>query len=262
MELSAISIYPIKSCGGIAQQQVILDRFGPSGDRRWLVVDTEGRFLSQRELAAMALVRVTVGGAGLCLSAGDDSIEVAVPAADAPTRRVTVWHDSVPARRADPAAGAWLSQHLGQACELVYMGDECRRLVRGDYGSGDETVSFADGFPLLLISEASLADLNTRLAQPVPMNRFRPNLVISGCEPFAEDGWQRIRIGDVELDIAKPCARCVVPSIDQATGEKDRDINRVLASFRRWDGQIWFGQNLLYRNGGTLRVGDPVTVLA
>jgi uncharacterized protein YcbX len=141
------------------------------------------------------------------------------------------------------------------------MPDTCRRLVDGLYAREGETVSFADGFPLLLISQASLDDLNSRLDSPVPMNRFRPNLVVSGCDSFAEDGWRRLRIGDVEFDVVKPCSRCVIPSIDQATAQRDGQINRVLASYRRVNGQVMFGQNLLYHRAGKLSVGDPVQVL-
>jgi uncharacterized protein YcbX len=150
---------------------------------------------------------------------------------------------------------------LGLPCRLVYMPDSCQRLVDGHFARDGETVSFADGFPLLLISQASLDDLNRKLDNPVPMNRFRPNLVVNGCDPFAEDGWRRIRIGDVEFDVAKPCSRCVIPSIDQATAQRDGQINRVLAGFRRFNGQVLFGQNLLYQRAGTLTLGDSVEVL-
>jgi uncharacterized protein YcbX len=261
MQLSGISIYPVKSCAGINLDSVTLDRFGPVGDRRWLVVDERGRFISQREQARMALVRVETVPGGIRLSLGDSSIQAAIPCGDAPELRVSVWADSVRALLADGHAGEWLSAQLGRCCQLVYMPDNCRRLVDGLYARDGETVSFADGFPLLLISQASLGDLNSRLDTPVPMNRFRPNLVVSDCEPFAEDTWRRIRVGDVEFKVAKPCSRCVIPSIDQATAKRDGQINRVLASYRRVNGQLMFGQNLLYQHTGTLSVGDSVEVL-
>ncbi len=262
MELSAITVYPVKSCAGIDLDRVSLDRFGPSGDRRWLVVDGRGRFVSQRDQARMALIRVEPLPGGIRLVLGESSVQVAVPAADARELRVTVWDSSVTARLADDSAGEWLSRQLGLPCRLVYMPDTSRRLVDGLYAQAGETVSFADGFPVLLISRASLDDLNGRLDRPVPMNRFRPNLVVSGCAPFAEDSWRRIRIGDVEFDVARPCSRCVVPSIDQATAERDPQINRVLAGYRRVNGQVMFGQNLLYQRPGVLAVGDAVEVLA
>ncbi len=261
MQLSGITIYPVKSCAGINLDSVTLDRFGPVGDRRWLVVDERGRFLSQRDSARMALIRVELVQGAIRLSLGSTSIQAAIPGTDAPELRVSVWADSVRALLAESRAGEWLSEQLGRPCRLVYMPDTCQRLVDGVYARDGETVSFADGFPLLIISQASLDDLNSRLDKPVPMDRFRPNLVVSGCDRFAEDGWRRIRIGDVELDIAKPCSRCVIPSIDQATAQRDGQINRVLASFRRVNGQVIFGQNLLYQRGGTLSLGDSVEVL-
>ena len=261
MQLSGITIYPVKSCAGSNLDNVTLDRFGPIGDRRWLVVDERGRFLSQRDQALMCLVRVEQVQGGIRLSLGDDSIQVTTPGADAPELRVSVWEDSVLALLADSRAAQWLSAQFDRPCRLVYMPDTCRRLVDGLYAREGETVSFADGFPLLLISQASLDDLNSRLDKPVPMNRFRPNLVVSGCDSFAEDGWRRIRIGDVEFDVAKPCSRCVIPSIDQATAHRDGQINRVLASYRRVNGQVMFGQNLLYQRAGTLSLGDSVEVL-
>lgn len=261
MQLSSITIYPVKSCAGINLDCVTLDRFGPVGDRRWLVVDERGRFLSQRDQAQLALVRVEQVQGGIRLSLGDSFIQTAIPGTAAPEVRVSVWEDSVRALLADSSAGEWLSVQLGRPCRLVYMPDTCQRRVDGLYARDGETVSFADGFPLLLISQASLEDLNRRLDKPVPMNRFRPNLVVSGCAPFAEDSWRRIRIGDVEFDVAKSCARCVIPSIDQATARRDGQINRVLAGFRRVNGQVMFGQNLLYQRAGTLSLGDSVEVL-
>ncbi len=260
MHLSGLSIYPVKSCAGLELQEVALDRFGPAGDPRRLVTDPRGRFLSQRECAPMALVKVTPTASGIRLG-DEDGIDVPEPAADARERWVQVWEDRLMARDAGDAAAAWLGERLQRECRLFFMPDTARRRVDGVYAQEGETVSFADGFPLLLISEASLEDLNGRLPAPVPMNRFRPNLVVSGCEPFAEDGWRRIRIGGLEFKVAKPCSRCVVPSIDQATAGRDSSINRVLASYRRREGQIYFGQNLLYSEFGTLRVGDAVEVL-
>ena len=156
----------------------------------------------------------------------------------------------------------WFSEHLGQSCRLVYQGGDGRRGVDRQFSPAGTQVSLADGFPLLLISQASLDDLNRRLDRPVGMDRFRPNLVVSGCEPHAEDQWRQIRIGEMCFDLVKPCARCVIPSIDQDTAQRDSPINRVLASYRRRDGQIFFGQNLLHQQQGALELGMPVEVLA
>jgi uncharacterized protein YcbX len=262
MNLSGLFIYPVKSLAGYESDSIDMDRFGPAGDRRWLVTNLAGRFLTQRDHPRMALIEALANEDSLELRADDDAITVAVPGPDARDRLVQVWEDRPRARDAGDAAAGWLSQRLGEDCRLFYMPEDSVRLVDGLYAHGGETVSFADGFPILLISQASLDDLNSRLPSPVPMNRFRPNLVVTGCEPFAEDGWKRIRIGEMTFDVAKPCSRCVVPSIVQETAERDPHINRVLAGYRRFEGKIYFGQNLLYQQGGTLRVGDPVDVLA
>jgi MOSC domain-containing protein len=262
MQLSSITIYPVKSCAGVSLETVELDRFGPAGDRRWLVVDPAGRFLSQRELPAMALIHVEVLAGGIRLRCHGDHVDVRVPEPDRPVLSVRVWEDTVAVQNAGEDAARWLSQHLGVECALVYMPDSTHRRVDGAYAQDGETVGFADGFPLLLLSQASLDDLNSRLDTPVPMNRFRPNLVVTGCEPFAEDSWKCIRIGGIDFRVAKPCSRCVIPSIDQQTGQRDKQINRVLASYRRILGEVRFGQNLLYPSLGTVNVGDPVEVVA
>jgi uncharacterized protein YcbX len=262
IEVSGLTIYPVKSCAGIDGRSMRLDRFGLVGDRRWLLVDENNRFMSQRELSSMALIGAAVDDDGLRLDFQQQSLRVAQPSADARLRQVTVWSDTLRALDAGEEAADWLSEKLGQPCRLVYMGDDCQRYVDGVYAREGETVSFADGFPLLLISQASLDDLNARLSSPVPMNRFRPNLVVSGCEAFAEDSWRRIRVGEIEFDVAKPCSRCVMPSIDQASGRKDSEILRVLAGYRRGeDRQTYFGQNLLYRGSGEIALGAIVEVL-
>jgi len=259
--LKSMHIYPLKSGRGIDVDAMELDRFGPRGDRRWMLVNESGRFVSQREMAAMTGLSAEPLADGLRLAVGQQSIEVATPGDDE-TLLVDIWDDQVPARDAGPAVADWLEQVFERPLRLVYMGEECRRLVDGRYASDGETVSFADGFPLLLVSASALDELNSRLTQPVGLDRFRPNLVVEGCEPHAEDGWRRIRIGDVEFDVAKPCARCAVPALDQRTGEKHPELLRALAGYRRReDRQVYFGQNLLYQGGGSLRVGDQVEVL-
>lgn len=262
MKLLEISIYPIKSCAGFGVPEIALDRFGPSGDRRWMVVNPDGSFLTQREIPRMSLITATPLAGGLQLAFGGSNLFVSRPEPDALERRVRVWNDQVTALDAGDEVSKWLERQLGRPVRLVFMPDDSIRRVDGAYASEGETVGFADGFPLLLISLASLEDLNGRLPEPVPMNRFRPNLVVSDCAPFAEDEWRRIRIGELEFTVAKACARCTIPSIVQETAGRDSRINRALAGFRRFNGQVLFGQNLLYRQTGTLRVDDPVEVLA
>lgn len=260
--LKSIHIYPVKSARGLSLDAVELDRFGPRGDRRWMLVDEAGGFVSQRQHAAMVRLGVTLNAEGIRLHWGDAALDVATPAPGM-ERDVTVWDDAVRARDAGDEPANWLSARLGAAVRLVHMPEDCRRMVDRQFARGGETVSFADGFPLLLVSDAALDSLNARLSEPVCLDRFRANLVVAGCEAHAEDGWKRLRIGDVEFDVAKPCARCAVPSLDQETGDKHPELLRVLSSYRRGeDRQVYFGQNLLYSGRGRVSVGDPVEVLA
>lgn len=260
--IKAIHIYPLKSARGLSMDAVELDRFGAAGDRRWMLVGLDGRFLSQRELPALARLGAEPTAGALRLAWGEESLHVQVPAGEA-AREVAIWDDRVVAADAGDEAASWLAERLGRPARLVYMPADCRRPVDPRYATGAETVSFADGFPLLLVSEAALDVLNTRLSVPVSLDRFRPNLVVAGCEAHAEDGWQRLRIGSVECRVAKPCARCVVPSIDQRSGDRHPELLRALAAYRRGeDRQVYFGQNLLYAESGRIAVGDPVEVLA
>ncbi|MFK7732586.1 MAG: MOSC domain-containing protein [Pseudomonadales bacterium] len=254
--ISELTIYPVKSCAGVSVDSVALDRFGPENDRRWLVVDEAGVQITQRELPVMALIQPSITASGLQFKYRDQQIDVSTPHQGAP-RAVQVWADRVQALDAGTVASEFFSSVLQCSARLMWMPDTTERKVDPHYAQHGETVSFADGFPLLLISQASLDDLNTRLDQPVPMNRFRPNVVVQGCEAYAEDSWSTLISDQLEFQIAKPCSRCVMPSINQRTSEKDSHILRALASYRRGsDGRIYFGQNLLYQMNGQLSVGD------
>lgn len=265
MHLSALYLYPMKSCAPLLREQARVQPRGLEHDRRWMVVDGTGRFLTGRQLASMTRIQAQpTDTGGLALSApGCEGIEVAVPA-DVPRMRVTVWDSTVDARPAGREADDWLSAVLGRPLRLVHMDEGARRPVDARYAQPGDEVSFADGFPLLLISQAALDHLNTRLARPVAITRFRPNLVVDGCAPHAEDGWRRIRIGTVEFDVVKPCVRCVFTTVDPERGERDPDGEplRTLLTYRRTPKGVTFGQNLIPRGTGTLRIGDPVTVLA
>lgn len=260
--LSELNIYPVKSLGGQSLLQSRVDRFGLQGDRRWLVIDTDGQFLTQRELPRMAIIRAQQNAAGLLLQCNGERIEVVIPTATAVSTQVQVWADQVAAVDAGLVPAQWLSQRLGRECRLVYMPEACERAVDPHYASNGETVSFADGFPLLLIGSASLEAFNTHLESPITMDRFRPNLVVSGAAPYAEDGWRRLQIGSMEFSLVKPCSRCVMPAIDQSSGDKQPEILKALAQHRRGaDRKTYFGQNLLYQGCGQLSIGDAVTVL-
>jgi uncharacterized protein YcbX len=260
--VSQLVIYPIKSCRGIEVEQAQVGATGFEHDRKWMVVGDDGRFLSQREHHRLALVRVQLAGDRLRLDApGLNALEVISDGGAVPTSRVQVWDDECAAVDEGAEAARWLSQHLGCEARLVRMADDDARPLGSSTAQPGDRVSFADGFPFLLISSASLDGLNRRLSLPVPMDRFRPNIVIDRCEPHAEDGWNRVLIGEVPFRCAKPCARCVVTTVDQATGERGREPLRTLSTYRTVDGQVLFGQNLVHEGRGLIRVGDPVEVL-
>ncbi len=261
--LAAIGVYPVKSLHVVPVSSAEIEPWGLVGDRRWLVVDEQWRFLTQRSAARMAVIEARmVAGGGLVLSgAGLPALAVTVPDREAAVEEVTVWRDKVPARVADAAAGRWLTEALGVRCGLVHLHDTAARPTDPAFAPAGSTVSFADGFPVLLTSMASLADLNGRLAQPVGMERFRANLIVEGFEAWAEDEWGSVVIGDVEFLAVKPCVRCVVTTIDQATGSRPDGVEplRTLAEWRGGRGAgVTFGQNLVPVRRGRIAVGDEV----
>jgi uncharacterized protein YcbX len=262
VQVSELNIYPIKSAGQISVASTQLDRFGLSNDRRWMVVDPEGKFITQRQTPRMSLLRVTLSGENLELSA-PWMLPLSIPAF--PThgliKRVTVWKDQCNAIDIGNRVAQWMSRFLSRPCRLVFMPETTKRPVDPDFGDVKDIVSFADGFPVLLISEASLAQLSARLNRPVAMSRFRPNIVVSGCEAFAEDSWNSIQINGVDFRVAKPCARCSMPTIDQDSGQVDREVMTKLAEFRRAaDGKIYLGQNLINQGDGLVHVADEVLI--
>jgi uncharacterized protein YcbX len=262
IRVSSLVIYPLKSCRGIEVDLATVGATGFEHDRRWMLVGEDGTFLSQREHHRLALVRVRLEEDRFVLDApGLPSLEVTMERGVGPTSRVQVWDDECAAIAEGEDAARWFTKHLGCSARLVRIAsDEARPLGSSMAQPGDH-VSFADGFPFLLLSSASLDGLNHRLSLPVPMDRFRPNIVIDGCEPHAEDRWSRVRIGEVTFRFAKPCARCVVTTVDQNTGERRREPLRTLSTYRTVDGQVLFGQNLVHEGRGVVRVGDSVDVL-
>ncbi len=264
MKVTGINIYPIKATTAVALQAAEVRPRGLAGDRRWVIVDEQGQFLSQRGRAQLALVKAALQPAGGLLIEAPDASPLAVDQPSAGSRiTVTVWSDTIDAADAGDEAAAWFSTLMGSPCRLAFMDGLARRAAAGTEGGEFDQVSFADAMPVLLCSQASLIDLNRRISLPVPMSRFRPNLVIDGDEAWNEDDWTGVRIGDVEFKVTHPCVRCVVTTTDQETGERspDREPLKTLAAFRSGPDGVLFGQNLLPRNGGTVRVGDPVSVL-
>ena len=262
-KLSLAGLYrdPVKSLAGQVQQAMSVGPRGPELDRHWMLVDAQGRFLTQRQLPQMALIatRFVDGGVLRLQAPGMPDLAVGAPAGD--RLDVHVWRDSLTAVRVGDVADRWLSDFLGVHCHLVELPEDVRRPVDPDFAMPDDQVGLADGFPFLLISQASLDDLNHRLQTPLSMLRFRPNLVVSGCRPHAEDDWQHIRIGDIGFRVAKPCSRCIIPTIDPDTGERGREPMQTLLTYRRRDNKVYFGQNLIHDGVGRLQLGMPVEVL-
>lgn len=268
LHLHALHLYPLKSAAGLSVDALAIEPRGPRFDRRWLVVDADGRFVTARAVPELVRVRAEPDGDGLRLSApGLPPLAVAPPSPGAPRIAVTVWKDQVDAPLADAAAHAWLSAWLQRDVRLAWMDADVRRPVDPAYGRDGDEVSFADGYPLLLVSQAAVDGLNLRLAAagrpPVTMAHFRPNLVVAGADAHAEDGWRRLRIGGVAFDAVKPCTRCVFTTVDPALGKRrdDGEPLETLKAYRRTPAGVTFGMNLIARGAGTVRTGDAVEVL-
>lgn len=264
MKISELYVYPLKGAAGIPLQRAELDEFGIRHDRRWMIVGADGGFITQRDHPRLALLRTVLEPDTLVLRsqhAGEARLPLDQAAGEA--RQVTVWGDDVAAVDTGDAAAAFVSAHLETPARLMYMPSGSVRQADLTYAQPGDRVSFADGFPLLLITQASLDELNRRLEEPVPMLRFRPNVVVSGAAaPHDEDAWLRVNLGTVACDVVKPCARCAVTTVDQATAVSGPEPLRTLADYRRWQGKVWFGQNVIHRGAGVLTVGAPVIVEA
>ena len=272
--LCALYVYPVKSCRGVVLDESALDERGLLHDRQFVIVDAQDQFLTQRSTPALARILTAFDDDALRLDhAATGTIRVPFLLPDAPTRTVTVWRDAVLARDTGNEAADWLTETLGQPCRLVSTGEGSRRDVpdarlpaaRRAVTAAPVPVAFPDAFPLLVLSKESLADLNRRLnlSKPLPMDRFRPNLVLSGCaEPYAEDTWPTYRIGEARFFSAGPCGRCVVTTTDQRTLERGKEPLRTLAGYRRTaGGEIVFGQNVIHASpGARLSVGDEVVL--
>ncbi|MGV3623520.1 MAG: MOSC domain-containing protein [Archangium sp.] len=261
MKLLRAFIYPVKSLRGIEVSSLQLDALGPAGDRRWMVVDEKNRFVTQRSVPAMATVQPTISAGELKLQRDGASVLIHEPPLDGPRLTVTVWKDTFEALDAGDDAAEWLSDQLKTTVRLVHFAPDVRRDVDPKYAPHAQT-SFSDGYPLLITNEASLDALNSQLPSAIPMERFRPNLVVRAEQPWAEDRWSRLIIDGVTFDGVKTCARCVMINTDQRTGEKP-DGNVPLERLTEVHGVegrgAIFGMNLVHRGTGTVRVGSEVT---
>ena len=264
--MSRLWIYPIKSCRGIPVDQLTLDDRGPLLDRRWMLVDHDGCFLTQREHPRMTLIQVAIAGDEMRLSApGMTDITFAQQAGSTPTPCV-VWNDTVELLRVGEAVDEWLSDFLGIHCSLMRMPASTERVVDRTYSPETRLVTLADAFPMLLISTGSIDLLNEKLAmigeQPITMERFRPNIEVSDERPHVEDEWRTITIGAVECAVVKPCSRCAITTVDLATAVPGKEPLRTLASYRKVGAKVLFGQNVIHARAGVIRAGDEITVLA
>ena len=261
MKITAINKYPVKSLKGASLRSAVIDDFGIKHDRRWMLVDADGRFVTQRKHPVMgtiaveecdeSLVFTTVNGQVLTVSTEDFT----------QSQKTCVWGDDVNALVAGPVASAWFSELLGMQVNLAYMPESSFRQVDREFADYSQRVSYVDGFPFLLTTEASLQDLNEKLDTKVSMTRFRPNLVVSGAQAFEEDKWKRIRVGEVEFDVVKPCSRCIMTTIDEQSLKYGKEPLKTLSSYRRNEYGVCFGQNLVHRGQGSIELGDEVEVL-
>lgn len=259
--LSQLAIYPVKSCAQLPQGKANISPFGLHMDRRWMLIDDEGYMLTQRKHPRMCQIQCYAQDTMLQINApGMTQLNVNSSKQDASTI-ATVWEDSCDSVDCGDKAAEWFSQFLQTPARLVFFPDNEVRQVDLNYARHGDITAFSDGFPYLLISQASLDDLNSRLDTPVEMKRFRPNLVVSNTQAFAEDDWKRILIGEVTFRVVKPCSRCSIPAINPQTAEKTAQPVKALAAYRMRENKIFFGQNLIAENTGTLETGMEVQIL-
>ena len=257
-------LYPIKSLGGISVQEAQVEERGFKYDRRWMLVDQSGEFLTQRQHPQLALLQVALSESELSvISKVDPSREISfdLEMNSGTELQVSVWGDVVTALQVAPAVSAWFSDFLGMNVDLVRMPDSSHRKLDPRYAVKEESVSFADGMPYVIIGQSSLDELNGRLADPVGMDRFRPNLVFSGGEAFTEDQFKQLQIGEVDFQVVKPCARCVMITVDQEKGTKGKEPLATLATYRSQGSKVYFGQNAVALTQGIVRVGDHIQQL-
>jgi len=265
LQISRLFVYPVKSLGGISVSSALLTDRGFQHDRRWMLVNEQNIFMTQREYPQMALLRTNIAENGISIFHMDDIHErITIPFCTASGIRLTVkvWNDYCEAIFVDPQIDVWLSRKLNVTCRLVYMPDDSLRKVDPVYAVEQNNItSLSDGYPILLISQSSLDDLNSRLESPIPMNRFRPNIVLAGANPYEEDEMAEFMIRGIQFFGVKLCARCSIPTINQETLEKSKEPTKTLATYRQKDHKILFGQNVLYSSGGvSLKVADRVEI--
>jgi uncharacterized protein YcbX len=262
LTLSKIFIYPVKSLAGIEVSSSPVDSKGLVHDRKWMLIDSDHQFLSQRRLAKMALINTKIEGDTLILSTSTSGrITLPLHPEGGDEIETTIWKDQCLAKTVSIEADQWLSDFLGIKCRLVYQPSHIIRPVDPNYAEATDKVNFSDGFPFLITSDASLASLNQEMNLQLPMQRFRPNLVISGCDSYEEDSWREIMINGIHFRLPKPCSRCPVPAINTDTGERGKEPLKTLNRLRRWNNRIFFGQNALHDIAGELSIGQTINIV-
>jgi uncharacterized protein len=257
--LSGLTIYPVKSLAGISLTSWPVVKTGLKYDRQWMLIDSEKQFLSQRRLPRMALIKTTITAGQLVIAApGMDKLVLELSPKPGEIFYSTIWHDQVETWAVSAEADGWFSQFLQTDCKLVYQPETHIRPVNPDFAKPKDQTALSDGFPFLLISESSLAALNKAMQLNLLMSRFRPNLIVSGCDSYAEDTWREITIGEIGFRLPKPCSRCSVPTIDPETGETGKEPLTTLNRLRKWENKVYFGQNALHDGCGLLSVGDRI----
>ena len=261
--VSALYIYPVKSLGGFSVNEATVTPKGFEHDRRWMLVDKEGKFITQRQLHAMALLQTSITPEGLYIyhkQNPDKNITALFLSAPVSIKKVQIWDDECEAWVYDDVINNWFSEIFETDCKLVYMPDDTNRLVDKDYANNNEITSFSDGYPFLIIGQSSLDELNAKLSSPLLIDRFRPNIVFTSGEPHAEDNWKDFTINEIDFLGVKTCARCVVTTINQQTMAVGKEPLKTLAAYRSVDNKIKFGMNLLHKGKGIVKVGDKITV--
>jgi uncharacterized protein YcbX len=266
IKITGLHIYPVKSLAGISLKSSEIDTMGLKYDRRWMIVSLEGKFITQRNIPKMAAIKTALHKGRLTLTMeGKGSHLVPETQDDSSTMEVEIWRDKVVAQIVGETSDTWLSDALGTSCHLVYIDDDEVRGCIPEYSKKTDRMGFADAFPILVISEESLADLNQRLANSkktnIPMERFRPNIVVSGCYSYEEDTWGTFAIGKISFRGALPCQRCIITTVDQETGKrKGKEPLETLADYRMLANNIYFGMHVIHEHQGVIKIGDKVVV--
>ncbi len=261
--LSEIYIYPVKSLGGISVDSAIVEARGLKYDRRFLLVDENNMFMTQRVYPQLTLLKLSFGENGFkVLNTQNNSHTIISFESDSKENiSVTIWDDVCSAVRVSKELDDWFSTAINKKCSLVYMPDDEKRIVEKKYINEEHIVSFADAYPFLIIGQSSLDDLNSRLDKPIPMNRFRTNFVFTGGKPYEEDNWKDFRIGDLSFKAVKPCARCVITTTNQDTAERSVEPLRTLSEYRKINNKVMFGMNLVCKQTRSVSVGNEIRLI-